>query len=196
MHPLYLPRERQPQLVLAMGAVEAEPVQQQRQQLVEVARQMNACGVNQGTSGNLSLRIEGGLLITPSSLPYEQMEAPDLVAISFEGEPLVAGQRRPSSEWRLHADLLRHRPDAAAVVHAIRSTPRPWPATGWGFPAFTTWLWRRVELISAARLRHFWHPAALGCGVGCVARSLRLPDGPSRPGELGGLAARCARLGD
>ena len=119
-----------------MGAVEAEPVQQQRQQLVEVARQMNACGVNQGTSGNLSLRIEGGLLITPSSLPYEQMEAPDLVAISFEGEPLVAGQRRPSSEWRLHADLLRHRPDAEAVVHCHSVHATALACHGMGIPSF------------------------------------------------------------
>ena len=119
-----------------MGAVEAEPVQQQRQQLVEVARQMNACGVNQGTSGNLSLRIEGGLLITPSSLPYEQMEAPDLVAINFEGEPLVAGQRRPSSEWRLHADLLRHRPDAEAVVHCHSVHATALACHGMAIPSF------------------------------------------------------------
>ena len=119
-----------------MGAVEAEPVQQQRQQLVEVARQTNACGVNQGTSGNLSLRIEGGLLITPSSLPYEQMEAPDLVAISFEGEPLVEGQRRPSSEWRLHADLLCHRPDANAVVHCHSVHATALACHGLAIPSF------------------------------------------------------------
>ena len=44
-----------------------------RQQLVAVGRRMNASGINQGTSGNLSARIPGGMLITPSSLPYEQM---------------------------------------------------------------------------------------------------------------------------
>ena len=93
-------------------------MQQQRQQLVTVARRMNASGINQGTSGNLSVRIPGGLLITPSSLPYDQMGPEDLVAIDFEGRPLESGQgRRPSSEWRLHADLLRQRPEAGAVVH-------------------------------------------------------------------------------
>ena len=98
-----------------------------RQQLVEVARRMNASGINQGTSGNLSLRIPGGLLITPSSLPYEQMEPADLVAIDLQGRPLLcaaAGEsgsapvaRRPSSEWRLHADILASRPELQAVLH-------------------------------------------------------------------------------
>jgi L-fuculose-phosphate aldolase len=106
-----------------------------RQQLVAVARRMNASGINQGTSGNLSLRIPGGLLITPSSLPYEQMEPADLVAIDLQGRPLVAADtaagvawgaggtvsaqvaRRPSSEWRLHADILASRPEIQAVLH-------------------------------------------------------------------------------
>ncbi|RPF76853.1 MAG: class II aldolase [Synechococcus sp. TMED155] len=93
-------------------------LQQQREQLVATARRMNASGINQGTSGNLSVRIPGGLLITPSSLPYEQMGPTDPVAIAFDGSPLQQGQqRRPSSEWRLHADLLRQRPEAGAVVH-------------------------------------------------------------------------------
>ncbi len=93
--------------------------QAQRQQLVEVARCLNASGLNQGTSGNLSVRISGGLLITPSSLPFEQMEPQDLVAIAASGKPLeaAAGQLRPSSEWRLHADLLASRPEIQAVLH-------------------------------------------------------------------------------
>jgi L-fuculose-phosphate aldolase len=62
-----------------------------RQQLVEVSRRLNASGLNQGTSGNLSVRIPGGLLITPSSLPFEQMQPQDLVAIDCSGKPLVGG---------------------------------------------------------------------------------------------------------
>ncbi len=98
--------------------------QELREQLVAVARRMNASGLNQGTSGNLSARIPGGMLITPSSLPYEQMQPEDLVALDLEGRPLEAvGQtdaapsRRPSSEWRLHADLLAGRPEIQAVLH-------------------------------------------------------------------------------
>ena len=90
--------------------------QELREQLVTVARRMQASGINQGTSGNLSVRIPGGMLITPSSLPYELMQPSDLVALDLVGKPLVSAepgrpQRRPSSEWRLHADVLASRPE-------------------------------------------------------------------------------------
>jgi L-fuculose-phosphate aldolase len=95
-----------------------------RGQMVEVARRMNASGINQGTSGNLSARIPGGMLITPTSLPYEQMQPEDLVALDLDGRPLEAADpgdsappRRPSSEWRLHADILASRPEIQAVLH-------------------------------------------------------------------------------
>ena len=93
-----------------------------REQLVDCARRMQASGINQGTSGNLSVRIDGGMLITPSSLPYEQMQPSDLVALDLKGEPLFIPadgrpQRRPSSEWRLHADVLASRPEVQAVLH-------------------------------------------------------------------------------
>ena len=93
-----------------------------REQLVDCARRMQASGINQGTSGNLSVRIAGGMLITPSSLPYEQMQPTDLVALDLKGEPLFIPadgrpQRRPSSEWRLHADVLASRPEVQAVLH-------------------------------------------------------------------------------
>ena len=93
-----------------------------REQLVDCARRMQASGINQGTSGNLSVRIPGGMLITPSSLPYEQMQPTDLVALDLKGEPLFIPadgrpQRRPSSEWRLHADVLASRPEVHAVLH-------------------------------------------------------------------------------
>ena len=86
-----------------------------REQMVALARRMNASGINQGTSGNLSARFADGLLITPSSMPYELMEPEDLVVMDFEGN--VQGVRRPSSEWHLHANILRSRPEIGAVVH-------------------------------------------------------------------------------
>lgn len=86
-----------------------------REQMVALARRMNASGINQGTSGNLSARFADGLLITPSSMPYELMEPEDLVVMDFEGN--VQGARRPSSEWHLHANILRSRPEIGAVVH-------------------------------------------------------------------------------
>ena len=107
-----------------------------RQQLVTVARRMNGTGLNQGTSGNLSVRIEEGILVTPSSLPYEQMEVADLVALDLSGQPLKEKQRRPSSEWRLHADVLSCRPEAMAVLHCHPIHATALACHDRGIPAF------------------------------------------------------------
>ena len=107
-----------------------------RHQVVTVARRMNGTGLNQGTSGNLSVRIEGGLLVTPSSLHYEQMEADDLVALDLSGHPLRERQRRPSSEWRLHADVLSCRPEAMAVLHCHPIHATALACHDRGIPAF------------------------------------------------------------
>ena len=76
---------------------------------------MNALGINHGKSGNVSLRVPGGFLITPTGMAYEALKPSDIVAISIDGR--VRGPRAPSSEWPMHLHILRGRPDAAAVVH-------------------------------------------------------------------------------
>ncbi|KMM16701.1 class II aldolase/adducin family protein [Synechococcus sp. GFB01] len=112
----------------------------QRRALLSAAQGLNACGLNQGTAGNLSLRIPGGLLITPSSLPYEQMGPEDLVAIDPQGRPLADSAtttgRAPSSEWRLHADILARRPEIAAVVHCHSVHATALACHGRGIPPF------------------------------------------------------------
>lgn len=85
-----------------------------RQQMVQTCRQMNALGINQGTSGNLSVRTGDVFLITPSSMPYDQMQPDDLVEMAFDG---TYSGRRPSSEWRFHRDILKNRPDMNVVLH-------------------------------------------------------------------------------
>ncbi len=87
-----------------------------RAQLLATARAMNSQGLNQGTSGNVSVRDGSGLLITPSALPYDRCEEDDLVWMDGEGK--VEGRRKPSSEWRMHAAIYRYYPQASAVLHA------------------------------------------------------------------------------
>lgn len=86
----------------------------ERRQMIDICRKMNSSGINQGTAGNLSLRIGNGFLITPSSLPYDSMQPVDIVEMDFDGS--YAG-RRPSSEWRFHRDILKARPDIDVVLH-------------------------------------------------------------------------------
>ena len=89
---------------------------QLRKDLISIARSLNALGINQGTSGNVSVRSADGFLITPTALAYSRTEPADLVQVGLDGS--VQGARRPSSEWRFHRDIYAARPEAGAIVHA------------------------------------------------------------------------------
>jgi L-fuculose-phosphate aldolase len=97
-----------------------------RQEIVERCRELNDRGINQGTSGNISARCGEGFLISPSSFPYELMQAEHVVPMYFDGtyqkatdlESRGGPAVKPSSEWRFHLDILKARPELQAVIHA------------------------------------------------------------------------------
>ncbi len=80
------------------------------------ARESVHCGLNQGSSGNVSVRTREGFLITPSAQDMAALTAADMVPLDMAGA--VLGEGRPSSEWRFHRDIYAAFPAAAAVVHA------------------------------------------------------------------------------
>lgn len=90
-----------------------------RESLLFTARQLTDKGLNRGTTGNVSVRLhtddEAAFLITPSGVPPEEMSAASMVRMRFSGEH--QGTARPSTEWRLHRDILSQNADAGAVIH-------------------------------------------------------------------------------
>jgi L-fuculose-phosphate aldolase len=89
---------------------------EKRQSIIDACLRMSALGINQGTSGNISLRHGDGMLITPTSTPYEAMKPEQIVYMHLDGNHDPA--QRPSSEWRFHRDILKARPEVQAIVHA------------------------------------------------------------------------------
>jgi L-fuculose-phosphate aldolase len=89
---------------------------EKRQSIIDACLRMNTLGINQGTSGNISLRHGEGMLITPTSTPYEAMKPEQIVYMHLDGNHDPA--QRPSSEWRFHRDILKARPEVQAIVHA------------------------------------------------------------------------------
>jgi len=86
-----------------------------REQVLATARAMNSHGLNRGVSGNVSVRSGKGFWITPSALPYDQCTPEDMVWLDGAGQ--AKGRRKPSSEWRMHADIYRTYSRAGAVLH-------------------------------------------------------------------------------
>ena len=108
-----------------------------RRAVIDACLKMNALGINQAKSGNISVRWHrggsDGYLITPSGLPYEDTREDDIVWLKIDDDPdLPSGNpllkffpdalptgldasnrtsnsgRRASSEWRMHAMIYRH----------------------------------------------------------------------------------------
>jgi L-fuculose-phosphate aldolase len=102
--------------------------------ILAVCRAMNACGLNQGTSGNVSVRDGEGMLITPSGVPYEDATPDMMVPVAGDGVP--KGRLKPSSEWRMHLDIYHARADARAVIHVHSPYATALACHRHGIPAF------------------------------------------------------------
>jgi L-fuculose-phosphate aldolase len=89
--------------------------QTMRREIALACLDMNRLGINQGTSGNISVRVPEGFLLTPSGISHDEMKPGDIVLMRPDASHV--GKRKPSSEWRFHHALMASRPAAGAVVH-------------------------------------------------------------------------------
>jgi L-fuculose-phosphate aldolase len=105
-----------------------------RRRIIDICLEMNRLAINQGKAGNVSVRLGDGLLITPSGMAYDAMESSDIVFLDAEGRP--HGNRKPSSEWRFHYDILQNRQDVNAVLHAHPTGCTALACLGREIPAF------------------------------------------------------------
>ncbi|MFJ2772956.1 class II aldolase/adducin family protein [Streptomyces sp. NPDC087300] len=91
-------------------------------ELVDAARRTVTDGLVVGTSGNVSVRVGGTILVTPSGVPYDRLTPGDAVGVDVEGRQLF-GDLKPTSELPMHLAIYRET-DAGAVVHthAVHAT--------------------------------------------------------------------------
>jgi L-fuculose-phosphate aldolase len=105
--------------------------------VLDTARAINASGINRGTAGNVSARCAApaaGFLITPSGMPYEEIEATDVVTMAMDGT--WQGARKPSSEWRFHRDIYAAKLDVGAVIHTHSPFATALACMGCAIPPF------------------------------------------------------------
>jgi len=124
-----------------------------RASLVREANRLQPLGLATGTSGNLSVRVDGGMLITPSGIAYDTLRPEDIVPVRFTG-PGTADWNHPldpSSEWLMHQAVYQARPEAGAVVH--------------GHPTYATVL--AIQGLEIPAL-HYMIAAAGGAPIRCA----------------------------
>jgi L-fuculose-phosphate aldolase len=91
---------------------------QLRQAIIDKCLYMNAQGLNQGTSGNISARYKDRILLTPSAVPYDEMTPEMIAAIPVDGTvDDWEGPLKPSTECHFHLRIMKERPDVNAIVH-------------------------------------------------------------------------------
>ena len=89
-----------------------------QQEIVDRSLQAFRSGLFSGTSGNMScyLREEDKMLITPTSVRYEELRAEQVVVMKLDGT-VLSGSNAPSSEWRMHAAVYEAMSEVNAVFH-------------------------------------------------------------------------------
>lgn len=85
------------------------------QDICRVGRSLFDRGLVFGRTGNLSVRTDDVVLVTPTGLSLGDLDADQLSFIDLDGRHV--GGAKPSKEAFLHAAVYRSRPDAGAVVH-------------------------------------------------------------------------------
>jgi L-fuculose-phosphate aldolase len=89
-----------------------------REELATCSGDLHTLGFAPGTSGNVSVRLDGGrVLATPTGCSKRVVGPEDLVVVDMEGHQL-AGTRHVTSEIDMHLAIYKARPDVEAVVHA------------------------------------------------------------------------------
>jgi ribulose-5-phosphate 4-epimerase/fuculose-1-phosphate aldolase len=83
--------------------------------LIRAARHLAARGLSPGSSGNLSVRVDDRILLTPTGSSLSRVEAGDLAEVLLADGSV--GRGTPSKEYPLHLAVYRERPAARAVVH-------------------------------------------------------------------------------
>lgn len=114
----------------AKGTSEA----QARREVIATAQEMSRRGLSPGRSGNVSRRWQGGMLITPTGMAYDDLAAADITFVDANGR--ATGPRKPSSEWHFHLAVYAARPDQNAVVHTHSMHAVVLSCTGKPIPAF------------------------------------------------------------
>lgn len=83
--------------------------------LVETCARLYDRNLTVSAGGNMSVRVDDGVIITPSGRNKGLLKPEDLVKVALDGTVVSGG--KPSIETRFHLALYRSNPDTNAVIH-------------------------------------------------------------------------------
>lgn len=140
-----------------------------RQELLAMSQKAYREALFAGTSGNLSIydRKNGCMLITPSSIAYEEMTAEDLMIVTLDGE-IKEGKHQPSSEWRMHAAIYKNKPEVNAVIHTHSPYATSFAVNQMAIPVI---LIEMVPFLGGdVQVAEFAVPGTAEVGINCIEK--------------------------
>ena len=91
-------------------------LRKERERVGELGRKMLKQGLTRGSGGNVSVRSDDRVAISPSGVAYEDVTAESVPIVDLDGERLE-GELKPSNETPMHTILYRERDDIGGIVH-------------------------------------------------------------------------------
>jgi L-fuculose-phosphate aldolase len=140
---------------------------QARREVLSTCLELADKGYLAGTGGNVALRIgDNHFAITPSATDYYAMHAEDICVLRLGDLVRVAGDRKPSVELRLHANVFRTRRDCNASIHTHQPIASAYTLLGrpltLGNPRLKAILGAKAEFVNYAPSGTTWLAAKLG----------------------------------
>jgi L-ribulose-5-phosphate 4-epimerase len=110
-----------------------------RAEVLEANLALVRAGLVLDTFGNASGidRNEAIVAIKPSGVPYDTMQASDIVLTDLDGN-VIEGRLNPSSDLKTHLVLYKHFPKISGVVHTHSEFATVWAQAGMSIPPFGT----------------------------------------------------------
>ena len=83
--------------------------------LIEMCNNLYDKQVVSGKSGNVSIRLNNYIAITPTLKAINGLNQKDIVLVDMNANPLTDG--KPSSEVGMHLEIYKKRPDVNSIIH-------------------------------------------------------------------------------
>ena len=135
-----------------------------KEEIAEVGKLIYNRGLSSGTSGNISIRHENNILITPSGSCLGELTAADVVDITcMEG---YSTEGNPSSEKIMHSEIYKARPDTTSIIHAHRPKATAYAIAG--IPLNMPVLAEAVVLLGQVPIAEYAAPSFEKLGICCL----------------------------
>lgn len=86
-----------------------------REDIVSIAASLFQRGYTHGSTGNISVPVDDGLIVTPTGSSFETLDPARLSKLDFAGNHLSGD--KPTKESFLHQAVYKARAEAGAVIH-------------------------------------------------------------------------------